>query len=77
MPSFSVYVNALSTVPGSVIVPVTLYVAPSPSTNPSPPTVTFPLVNGVPSYVLLSVADVRVTLLFVISNSPSTLSPKV
>ena len=51
--------------------PVTLYVAPSPSANPSPPTETFLFVRYFPSNSLLSVADVRVTSLLVISRLAS------
>ena len=67
MPSFSVYVNVFALLSTSVWLPVTSYVAPSPSANPSPLTVTVLFVNGVPSYVLLSVALVSVTVRFVIS----------
>ena len=53
------------------MVPVTLYVAPSPSTNPSPPTVTPSLVNAVPSYTFSASAVFKVTSLFVIVRFPS------
>ena len=59
--------------PTSVIVPVTSYVAPSPKTKPSPPTVTLLFVRGFPSYTLVSVALVRVTVRLLISSVPSTI----
>ena len=52
--------------PAIVWLPVTLYVAPSPSAKPSPPTVTVSFVSGVPSYFFESVALVSVTGRFVI-----------
>ena len=56
--------------PTSVWLPVTLYVAPSPSTNPSPVTVTLLFVSGLPSYSFVSVALVSVTLRFVTVSVP-------
>ena len=56
--------------PTIVLVPVTLYAAPSPSANPSPLTVTSSFVNGVPSYVFVSVALVSFTFLFAIFSVP-------
>ena len=59
--------NVLFFVPTSVIVPVTLYVAPSFSANPNLlVTVTLEFVNGLPSYTFSSLALVNVTLRFVI-----------
>ena len=69
--------NAFALLPTSVCVPVTSYVAPSPSAKPSPPTVTVLFVRAVPSYGLESVADVSVTLLFAISSLPSVTSKSV
>ena len=60
--------NSFSLLPTTVWLPVTSYVAPSPSTKPSPLTVTAAFVNAVPSYSLLSVALVRVTALGVTFN---------
>ena len=68
MLSFNVYVKALSVSPAFVIVPVTSYDAPSPVTNPSPPTVTVSFVNAVPSYGLESFALVSVTVLGLITT---------
>ena len=66
--------NALLVEPTSVIDPVTLNVAPSPSMNPSPVISTLPFVNAFPSYCLESVALVNVTslfrMLYLISNDP-------
>lgn len=59
--------------PTSMTLPVTLYTAPSPSAKPSPPTATLSLVSGFPSYVLLSVALVRVTSRLEIFRVPSTI----
>ena len=67
MPSFSVYVNVFALLPTSVWLPVTSYVAPSPSAKPSPLTVTSSFVSAVPSYAFSSVALVSVTVRFVIS----------
>ena len=66
------YVNAFSLLPTSVWLPVTSYVAPSPSAKPSPPSVTLLFVRALPSYSLLSVADVRLTLLLLMVSFPST-----
>ena len=53
---------------------MTANVAPSPSANPSPDTLTFSFVNGVPSYGLESVALVNLTVLGVTSRSYSTVT---
>ena len=66
MPSTPVYSIGLATGPPTfVIVPIALIPSTSPSTNPSPPTVTSGFVNAVPSYALLAVSLVNVTGLFV------------
>ena len=57
--------------PTSVWLPVTLYVAPSPFAKPSPLTVTSPFVSAVPSYSLLSEAEVSVTSRLLIVKLPS------
>ena len=59
-----------SLLPTSVLLPVTSYAAPSPSTKPSPVTVTSLFVNALPSYSFSSVALVITTSLFVISSVP-------
>ena len=74
VPSFSVYVKVFSLLPTRVWVPVTSYVAPSPSAKPSPPTVTLLFVSALPSYTLLSSALVRVTVRLLISSVPSTIT---
>ena len=53
--------------PTSVLVPVTVYVTPSPETNPVPEIIGSDVaVMAVPLYVLDAEADVRVTSLLVI-----------
>ena len=60
----------LGTDPAFVMDPVALISLTSPSTKPSPPTVTSGLVRAVPSYGLLADSDVRVTGLLVTSRVP-------
>ena len=69
-----VYVMVLVTTPSATVVtlPVAIISVTSPSTNPSPPTVTAGLVKGVPSYGLSSDSLVSVTLRFLIVNVPFT-----
>ena len=55
-----------STEPTFVIVPVAVMSATSPSTNPSPVTVTVGLVNGVPSYGFVASSLASFTVLGVI-----------
>ena len=61
-----VYENMFLLVPGAVCDPVTSTFTPSLPTNPSSEAVTLLFVSALPSYSLLSVADVSVTFLFVI-----------
>ena len=74
VPLFKVYVKLFSLRPAISCEPVTLYVAPSPFTKPSPPTVTPSFVRGVPSYSLVADADVRVTERLLIIILPDTYS---
>ena len=55
-----------------VTLPVALILLTSPSTNPSPVTVTVVAVNGVPSYAFDFVSDVNVTLRAVIVTVASS-----
>ena len=55
-----------------MIVPVTLYVAPSFPTKPSAVTVSF--VSALPSYGFESLAEVSVTALFAITSVPSSIT---
>ena len=66
--------NVFLLLPTFVCVPVTLYVAPWPLTKPSPLTVTVSFVSAVPSYSLLSVAEVSVTSRLLIVSVPSTIT---
>ena len=66
------YVKWFVLKPCIVWLPVTLYVAPSPSANPSPPTVTLSFVSGSPSNSFSADPDVRVTFLLAIVSFPFT-----
>ena len=56
------------TLPAFVIVPIALISLTSPSTNPSPVTVTSGAVSGMPSYALFALSDFRFTVrLFTVS----------
>ncbi len=57
--------------PGTVWLPMAVYVTFSPFAKPSPPTVTSLFVRAVPSYSFSSEADVRTTVLGVIVSLPS------
>ena len=62
---------SLSTSPTVVMVPMALISVTSPSTKPSPVTVTSSLVSGVPSYSLVALSLVRVTSRGVMVREPS------
>ena len=62
----------LSLVPTVVWEPVTLYVAPSSPTNPSPLTVTFEFFNAVPSYTFSALALVNLTVRLLIVTVASS-----
>ena len=74
-----VKVIALVTSPSStkVALPVALISDTSPATKPSPVTVTSGLVSGVPSYSLLAVSEVSVTVRLLMVSLPSMEFPKV